>query len=57
MPPIAHSRYAHSCKLAVTCAQRIVKHKPIEQKHYREKESEFEGVKEHKIYLFRFNSF
>ena len=37
MPPIAHSRYAHSCKLAFVLAQSIVKYEPIEQKYYREK--------------------
>ena len=47
MPPIAHNRYAHSCKLAVALAESIAKHEPIEQKHYREEEGEFEGVKEH----------
>ena len=47
MPPIAHSRYAHSCKLAVTCAQRIIKDEPIEEKDYWEEEGEFKGVKEH----------
>ena len=48
MPPIAHSRYAHSCKLAVTCAQRIIKDEPIEEKDYWEKNEIFKGVEEHK---------
>ena len=44
MPPIAHSRYAHSCKLAFVLAEGIAKHKPIEEKDYWEEEGEFEGV-------------
>ena len=47
MPPIAHSRYAQSCKLAFALAESIAKHEPIEEKHYWKKESKFKGVKEH----------
>ena len=48
MPPIAHSRYAQSCKLAFVLAEGIVKDEPIEQKHYQEEKSIFKGVEEHK---------
>jgi hypothetical protein len=51
MPPIAHSRYAQSCKLAFALADGIVKHKPIEEKDYWEEEGEFKGVKEHQFTL------
>lgn len=54
MLPIAHSRYAQSCKLAFVLAEGIVKDEPIEQKHYREEEGEFEGVKEHKLFILTF---
>ena len=51
MPPITHSRYAHSCKLAFVLADCIVKHKPIEEKDYWEEEGEFEGVEEHRVII------
>jgi hypothetical protein len=35
-------------KLVFTLAQRIVKHKPIEQEDYWEENQIFEGVEEHK---------
>lgn len=49
MLPIANCRYAQSCKLAFALAKSIIKDKPIEEKDYWEEESEFEGVKEHKL--------
>lgn len=47
MPPIAHNRYAHSCKLAFVLAESIVEDKPIEEKDYWEEEGKFKGVEEH----------
>ena len=46
MPPIAHSRYAQSYKLAFALAHSVVKNEPIEQEDYWEEDCELKGVRE-----------
>ena len=54
MPPIAHSRYTQSCKLAFALAEGIVEDKPIEQEDYWEEDCELEGVEEHGLSFITF---